>query len=170
MPTPHVDPNETLYRQIGPGGNPIYFDPAQEPPVHSSAFLPSRSDKDGLSLIRSRLRTEVWSAYRAEKPDVRFRLAILRVSQLRQVATNTGMNGLTFERSPDGLDWIHGEPWAHCVALEINRNDYDAIPEVRRQIKQWALDVAKLLTTSNVVGPFDEPTSKDVYRPTPSEC
>jgi hypothetical protein len=67
MVTPGVDPSEMLYRQVGQGGNPIYYDPDRRPPLHSGLFIPAKKDTDGLSLIRSRFRSKVWSAYRVEK-------------------------------------------------------------------------------------------------------
>ena len=54
MTTPVVGASEVLYRQIGDGGNPIFFDPNRESPVNSAIFLPARPDTDGLSLILRR--------------------------------------------------------------------------------------------------------------------
>lgn len=165
MSTPNVDENETLYRQVGPGGNPIYFDPERTPVVHQSRFLPTSQDADGLSLIRSRFRTEVWSAYRKEQPAVRFRLAVLHAHSLQQLASESGFETLSYGLNADGLDEDHGQPWAHCVVLQINRADYDGDADAKKRIKKWAMRVATLLTQQDVIGPFDEPTSQDPYRP-----
>lgn len=165
MPTPHVDANEILYRQIGPGGNPIYFDPTRTPAIHQSRFLPTSRDADGLSLIRSRFRTEIWSAYRVEQPTVRFRLAILRSIRLQQLAEKLGIQAMTYAPSADSLDDKFGEPWAHCVIVEINRNEYDNNSDTKKLIKEWALGVANLVTKADVIGPFLEPTDLNPYRP-----
>ncbi len=47
----NIDKKEMLYRQIGPGGDPIYFNPDRNPPIHQSRFIPTSADTDGLSLI-----------------------------------------------------------------------------------------------------------------------
>jgi hypothetical protein len=111
MPTPSVDESELLIRQISPGGNPIYFDPARKPPVHQQAFLPSRKDADGLSLIRGRFRSDIWSAYRPEQPAVRFRLVHVQASGLDQVADDCGIREFSYQSTPDALDNQHGAPW-----------------------------------------------------------
>ena len=165
MPTPNVDANELLYRQIGPGGDPIYFDPARNPPVHQSRFLPTNKDTDGLSLVRSRFRTAIWSAYRPEQPAVRFRLAMLQAIRLQQLASELGFQTLTYALTADGLDDRLGEPWAHCVVVEMNRADYDKDLDAKRRIKEWAMGVAKLVTDQDVIGPFREPGDRDPYRP-----
>lgn len=165
MPTPNVDANETLYRQIGPGGNPIYVDPARTPVVHQSRFLPTTSDTDGLSFVRSRFRTEIWSAYRVEKPTVRFRLAVLQVNRLRQLALNLNYQPISYALCADALDDKFGEPLAHCVVVEINRGDYDKDSDAKKRIKEWAMGMANLVTIQDVKGPFQAPTDHDLYRP-----
>lgn len=165
MPTPPADDDELLYRQIGPRGNPIYFDPNKPCPVHQSVFLPSRKDTDGLSLLRRRFRTEIWSAYRLEQPSVRFRLARLQCGRLRQVATERGIPTLNHIPAPDALDIDHGEPWAHCLVSEVNRTAYDADQEARKRIKEWALGISDSISNDDVIGPFEEPTEGDAYRP-----
>lgn len=166
MSTPPVQANESLYRQIGPGGNPIYFDPTRAQCVHRSSFLPTTQDVDGLSLIRSRFRTAIWSAHRPELPDVRFRLAVLRSVVAREVAINAGFTHLEFEPSPDTLDERFGEPWAHCTVSQINRLDYDSNQTVKRMIKEWAMGIANSVSEQVVIGPFDAPGHDDDYRPT----
>lgn len=165
MPTSPVEANEGFYRQIGPGGDPIYFDPARNPPVHQSRFLPTSSDTDGLSLVWRRFRTEVWSAYRIEQPTVRFRLAVLRQLRLEQLASELGFTAMSYDSTADALDVKFGEPWAHCVATSINRVDYDNDSEAKKRIKDWAMGVARIVTSRDVIGPFHEPTDDDPYRP-----
>lgn len=166
MPTPNVDTDEILYRQIGPGGNPIYFDPARTPVVHQVSFLPTPSDQDGLSLIRSKFRTEVWSSHRLEKPAVRFRLATLLANRLQQLALDLGFQAMSYVVSADSLDNKFGEPWAHCVVVEINRANYDSDLDARKRIKEWAVGVSRIITSNEVIGPFHEPRDDDPYRPT----
>lgn len=165
MPTPQVSANEILYRQIGPNGNPIYFDPNRTPLVHQSLFLPSKSDADGLSMIRGRFRTEAWSAYRMERPEVRFRLAVLQSVRLSQIAVEEGIGRLSMLSTADSLDSERGEPWAHCVAAEINWNAYHSDPAAKKRIKSWALKVADNITSREVIGPFPEPNEDTPYRP-----
>ena len=165
METPDVDSSETLYRQVSPGGNPIYYDGEKEPPVHWSLFIPSKRDTDGLSLIRARFRTKPWAAYRAEKPSTRHRLALIRAGFLRDVAEAVGIGALHCDPSPDVLDEQYGEPWAHCVAREINRDAYDSDGEAKKRIKSWAYQVAASLSNTDVEGPFESPAEQDAYRP-----
>lgn len=166
MATPTVRPAaETLYRQLSPAGDPIWFDPERQPPIYHAAFLPSSQDSDGLSLIRSRFRSEVWAAYRPEQPPTRFRLAHLFGGQLVDLAQRAELPNLHFAPSPDGLDNDHGEPWAHCVAVEINRDLYDRDRATKKRIKEWARAVAASLSVRQVSGPFNPPTEADSYRP-----
>lgn len=165
MSTPSIGPEDVMYRQIGRGGNPIYYDAARNPPVHQSLFLPTGSDIDGLSLIQGKLRSQIWAAYRLEQPTTRFRLAALKVQSIQQNASSAGFGTLSFECSPDGLDNDQGEPWAHCVATEINRTAYDKDVDAKKKIKQWAMFVASGISQSDVLGPFAEPTDDDAYRP-----
>jgi hypothetical protein len=165
MPTPDIDAAEVLFRQIGSGGNPIYFDPSRTPAIHQSRFLPTKQDIDGLSLIRSRFRTHIWAAYRPEKDSERFRLACLKVDTLRQKATQVGLSSLSFNATADSLDERFGAPWAHCVAAEINYTTYSGDSEAKKRIKEWAMKVAEMLTVDDVIGPFDKPTQSDPYRP-----
>jgi len=165
MPTPAVEPNEVLYRQISTGGSPIYFDPNRAPLVHSAALLPSHQDTDGLSLIRSRFRSAIWAAYRAEKPAVRFRLVALQARELRQLDSTGQFPNPNYLPTTDGLDERFGEPWAHCVAIHINRADYENDRNAKVRIKEWALAVANGITLDSICGPFDEPGDSVPYRP-----
>jgi hypothetical protein len=165
MPTPDVEIEEVLYRQIGPGGTPIYFDPNRSPQLHQAAFLPSSQDLDGLSLIRSRFRDEIWAAYRAEKPAIQFRLAKVPVAVLRELDSEIGFEGGGYVASPDGLDERFGEPWAHCVATHINRATYDVNRDAKVRIKEWALAVANGIGADSVRGPFAQPDESVPYRP-----
>ena len=49
---PRLAEGEVLYRQVSPGGNPVFFQADRDPPLNYTLFLPSRADLDGLSLIR----------------------------------------------------------------------------------------------------------------------
>lgn len=165
MATPAVSPEEIMYRQIPPGGNPIYFDPSRQSPVHRALFLPSREDTDGLSLIRGTFRSPIWSAFREEKPQIRFLLARFQAARLNKAAYWVGPAGLDYHPIPDMLDQRHGEPWAHCVATEINRMAYDSDHAAKKRIKEWALQVEGLVTNQDIFGPFAQPTEADSYRP-----
>ena len=167
MPTPNVGPHEILYRQVGPKGNPIYYDPLRNPPIHPSVFLPSKEDTDGLSLIRKLFRSQKWAAYRKECPEVRFRIASLEEVRVIELAFAIGFIAFNFKPTEDALDTEYGEPWAHCVLIEINRPEYDSNPESKKKIKEWALAVANYLTDENIFGPFERPTEQDAYRPNP---
>jgi len=72
---------------------------------------------------------------------------------------------MTFAASADRLDERFGEPWAHCVVIEINRGVYDSNSDAKKRIKEWAMAVASLVTNQDVIGPFQEPTDHDPYRP-----
>ena len=169
--TPPIVATEIVVRQIPEGrGQPLFFDTTRATPpiVHSSLFLPSRSDVDGLSLIRLRHRAEVWAAFRAETPDQLYRLARLLPSVLNDCARAAGIELLNFTPSPDALDHEHGEPWAHCVAAEINRVAYDdrADPDAKKRIKTWAAKVSTLVALEDVTGPYPRPEpALDRYRP-----
>lgn len=165
MSTPNVEHSEIVYRQIGPGGNPIYFDPTRRPPIHRSLFIPNAEDTDGLSLIRSRFRAEIWCAHRMERPAIRFRLAVLTVAGLVTEGRASDISDLRFEATEDSLDAQNGEPWAHCIAVTINRTDYDRDEQVRKRIKEWAKRLQDSLTASEVLGPFSSPDSGHSYRP-----
>ena len=165
--TPPVSGNETLLRQIGPGGNPLYFDPDREPVVHAALFIPTSQDHDGLSLIRALFRSRPWAAYRTTKPDTRHRLAPLAEADLKHLAIEAGLPRLDFKPTPDDLDARHGEPWAHCVAVQINRVDYKDKSDTSKNeaIKNWAKAVAASLSLDHLEGPFDPPGANDPYRP-----
>jgi hypothetical protein len=165
MATLPVDPYEVVYRQIGPGGSPLFFDQSRQCPIHQSLFLPHRGDTDGLSLIRAAHRSEVWSAYRLERPDVRYRLARFTAQVVVELANSVGIVPLNIEPNPDALDLEHGEPWAHCVLREINRTDYDSDRAAKLRIKEWALAMADQLGHSDVLGEFPPPTASVPYRP-----
>lgn len=158
-----------VYRQVGPGGNPIYFDPNRSPVLYQSLFLPGRDDQDGLSLIRARYRSDIWSAFRPQNPAVRYRLARLIAGDAESIAKTVGIDDLHFDPTPDLLDEQHGEPWAHCVLREINRAIYDTDADAKDRIKEWALMMAKHVAESDVAGPFVAPTAADAYRPNDSE-
>jgi len=166
MSTAPVDENELLFRQVSPGGDPIYFDETRKPPVFHVVFLPGREDHDGLSMIRNKFRTEIWSAYRLERTTVRYRLACLNVSELNRMSNERGTSDLTYNPSPDGLDNQHGEPWAHCCIAEINKTIYDSDQDAKKRIKEWARHVSDWLSRDSIIGPFREPTEADPYRPT----
>lgn len=165
MITPIVDDAEVLYRQIKPGCNPLFYDPAKNPPVHPSLFRPTRADVDGLSMIRSLFRSDIWSAHRPNQPAVRYQLARLQAEALRRIATDKGFPVLGFTSNSDDFDVQHGEPWAHCVVNEINHNDYATLGPSKARIREWAERVAESLATHDVIGPFATPTSADSYRP-----
>lgn len=156
---------EVLYRQVGTGGSPIFFDPDRSPPLFPAVFLPSRADVDGLSLIHSRFRSTVWSAFRVEQPEVRFRIVVLTREFLQEAATIAGIKDFDLRSTPDALDKRFGPPNAHCVASAINRRDYDQDREARKRIKSWTQRISNSLSAADVVGPFPIPESEDSYRP-----
>lgn len=163
--TPDVDANELVFRQVGPGGNPLWFDPDRPIPLYHALLLPSSDDTDGLSLIRERFRSKVWAAFRPHRNNVNFRLIVLKVKSLQDHAVAMQMSEFNLMASPDALDDVHGHPWAHCVAVQINRKDYDTLPHVRKQIKAWARQVSSSLQLVCVTEPFESPSSDDPYRP-----
>jgi len=170
--TSAIEVSEIVVRQIKEGGGePLFFDETRDTPpaVHWSLFRPSRSDVDGLSLIRLRHRANVWAAFRAETPDQRYRLAHLLPSSLRELARIAGIEWLTFSPSPDNLDHQQGEPWAHCVVADINRRDYDNKLDLhaKKRIDSWAKAVSNLVTLVDITGPYPPPDlTVDSYRPT----
>lgn len=161
----NADTNEILYRQVGPGGNPVFFNPDKSPPLNLQLFLPTKVDTDGLSLIDARFRSQVWAAFRPEKPGVRFHLAVLSVGNITKLGSDVGLGDFKLRSTPDSLDKEHGEPHAHCVATAINRKDYEADPTVKMMIKQWARDLTESIPLESILGPFDPPTEQDSYRP-----
>jgi hypothetical protein len=169
--TPPVDATEVLVRQVKEGGgNPLFFDTsrAPKPVLHRSLFMPQANDTDGLSLIRLRYRSEVWAAFRKETPDQRYRLARLLPSELMRCARIAGLETLNFTPTPDELDRERGEPWAHCVANEINIVAYKDAgdPHVKKRIFTWAEQVCRLVSTTDITGPYPPPDpGKDSYRP-----
>lgn len=165
MTTPPVEDDEVLLRQVGEGGNPIYFDPNRKPPVVHALFLPTTADTDGLSMIRKKWRTEVWAAYRKERPQMRFRLAPVEVKQLREYARQAKIASFKIGSTPDVLDEEFGPPYAHCVLVSINRTDYETDPAAKRKIKEWARLVANGLQPLHILGPYEAPSSSDPYRP-----
>ena len=86
------------------------------------------------------------------------------VALLQDVAQLAGLHEIRLEPTPDGLDQQHGPPWAHCVAREINRGDYDSDSWMKARIKEWARDLADRIENEQIVGPFDVPASDDSYR------
>lgn len=165
MSTPPVEPDETLYRQLTPGGKPLYFDPTRNPPVLAAVFIPGTADIDGLSMIRARYRSPVWAAFRPNRPETRFSLATCAVSALRDIALRCGFTSWPCIPDPDELDGRFGEPWAHCVLGCVNRSDYESDHNTKKQIKQWAKWVAESLGPQNIARPFSPPTDDDPYRP-----
>lgn len=166
MTTPDVDGAEILYRQVGPGGTPIYYDPNRAPCLWTTLFLPTRGDTDGLSLIRSMFRSAVWCAVRTARPDVRYCLAPLVANKVSALATGVGLPSLTFLPTPDDLDERYGEPYAHCVIQQINVNDYNSGKEAKKRFKEWAQQVASSIQCGDILGPFEYPTEDQPYRPT----
>lgn len=165
MPTPPVALLEVLYRQLGPGGDPLFYDPTRQPPIHSALFLPGKKDTDGLSLIRASYRTEIWSGTRIENPDIRYRLAKLTAEQLSKIAQNTSLGSVSYDITPDAIDERFGEPFAHCSVPEVNRTAYDANRSAKRGIKEWAVAIANALTEDELIGPFQAPTDQDNPHP-----
>lgn len=158
---------EDLYRQIPPNGNPPFYQSQASPKVHPVTFRPGSSDLDGLSMLRAACRSLQWSAYRVEQPDKRFRVAQLPVLLLSQLAHDVGFNAFDVQVTPDQLDHRFGEPFAHCVLVQINRPDYDRSPEVKKRIREWTEKVVQVLTDERIHGPFDPPdeASTSTYRP-----
>jgi hypothetical protein len=166
MTTSDVESTEMLVRQISRGGVPLYIQEDRTPLVHQAAFLPSREDTDGLSMIRDRFRARIWSAFRPQRVEVRYILALLRAEDLLLIAQDVGLGGLSFSATPDELDNQFGCPFAHCVANEINRRDYEASKVQKIKIKNWAEGVVAGIDKSTVVGPFPKPRKgQDPYRP-----
>ena len=169
--TPRIDGVEIVVRQVKEGaGNPLFFDSsrAPQPVLDRSLFLPTSVDQDGLSFIRLQHRTEVWAAFRPETPEQRYRLARLLPSMLTECARAAGIELLSFTPTPDSLDDEHGEPWAHCVAAEINRVAYEdrSDPDAKKRIKTWAEKVSTLVALEDVTGPYPRPEpATDTYRP-----
>lgn len=173
LDTPPVGNDETLVRQIKPGTNPLFFDDSRYPlPVlHWSLFKPAPGDQDGLSLIRLRLRSDVWAAFRPTTQDQRYRLARLFPAKLIECGRASGLEWLHFQPSADDLDDEHGQPWAHCVVSEINARDYNdkSDPESKKRILTWAGLVAKQVSRDDVTGPYERPVPGiDPYRPAPA--
>ncbi|MFM8582837.1 MAG: hypothetical protein ACKOFW_15210 [Planctomycetaceae bacterium] len=154
--------DEVLYRQVGPGGNPVFYEPGREPPLDYTLFLPSRADLDGLSLIRQAHRAPVWAAFRPEQPAVRFRLAIVSLTLLQAIDAETGLTAARYQATPDTLDAERGEPWGHAIAAHINRPAYERDKSL---LKSWARRVTCLIRHSSISGPFALPTVHDAYRP-----
>ena len=121
-----------VYRQVISGGEPIWFNPSREPPVSHAAFLPSREDADGLSLIDSSTRSEVWAAHRMESPKTQRHVAVLDVSMIAEVATEVCLSH-ELVCDPDKLDKWFGEPSSHWLATRINRCDYDSNKDVKKR-------------------------------------
>lgn len=80
------------------------------------------------------------------------------------IARDNGIDPLNFDPSADQLDVENGRPWAHCVAREINRTQYNQDNAAKRRIKEWALAMAELIQPANIIGPFKQPTEADPYR------
>lgn len=162
-----VAETEELYRQIPPNGDPPFYQSEASPKVHPATFLPGRSDVDGLSMLRTAFRSLQWSAYRVEQPDKRFRVAQLSLRILSQLAHDVGFDALDVEATPDQLDRRFGEPYAHCVLVQINRPAYDRSREIKKRIKEWTEKVSRELTDESIHGPFDPPdeASTSNYRP-----
>lgn len=158
--------NESIVRQMGSGGDPIYYDPNRKPDiVHSTLFLPTSKDVDGLSLLNPTNRSLVWCAFRVEQPETRFRLVCLNISNLAITASVIGFHSFDIVDSEDCLDLEYGLPYAHCVAQQINRVDYEKDKNVKKMIKEWALSVARSISVESILGPFPKPCETDSYRP-----
>ncbi len=159
-------PNERFYRQVGRGGNPTYYEEGRGPSIHSSVFLPNRCDIDGLSIISCQYRRHIWAAFRKENPDERYRLIVLEYGLINSIAHEVGLGDLHVTPTPDSLDCDFGEPWAHCIIQEINRQVYDKDVEIKKKIKSWAQLVANNIQSPSVIGPFAKPEpGVDQYRP-----
>ena len=166
MSTPDVESCETLYRQIPPGGDPLFIDPSAYPCVHPSRFHPTKMDTDGLSLIRARFRSREWAAQREQQPEKQFKIVPVNARASEQIAAELELNDYSFLATADVLDDKHGEPWAHCVATDINNANFQKGTPTRPQIKEWAIAVAKQIKYEEIMGPFPRPTCDSTYRPT----
>lgn len=163
---PRLAEGEVVYRQVSPGGNPVFFQADRDPPLNYTLFLPSRADLDGLSLIRQAHRAPVWAAFRPEQPSVRFQLAVVSVSLLQAIDTEAGFSATGYKATPDALDEQQGEPWAHAVAEHINRPAYD---RDKARLKSWAKRVAALVSAGSIIGPCPAPAVNDRYRPSQAD-
>ena len=165
MSTPPVNAAEVIFRQIGPGGTPIYFDPNRSPPLHF-APLPARVKRfgrtvaDSISFSHGNLvGISRGSSGRSLSPCTRCCRESRRNSprqRHRSVEVSTQV--------PMRLDVQNGSPWAHCVAREINRTQYDADNVAKRRMKEWALAMADHIQPAEIIGPFQRPTQADPYR------
>lgn len=163
--TPLPEDNENVARQLPPGGSPKIVDFGNSTPVHSSIFIPTDRDVDGLSMIRLRFRSKEWASHRREKPNVAFMLAIKKLSDLSSIAISAGFESFDFSPSPDALDREYGEPWAHFVASQINRRDYDNKIGEKAKIKTWAKLVCQAISIQEIISPPNQPLSSFEYRP-----
>lgn len=163
--TPPVNVAEVLFRQAPLRGNPLFVDRTVTPPVHRSAFRPSRVDHDGLSLIRSSYRSLEWSGCRPEKEGEELYVIELPVKQLSDIGQISGFPAIEFRCSPDALDDVHGEPFAHCTVLQINRTDYDKDRDSKNRILKWTEKLSESISLAQVHGPLMKPTADVPYRP-----
>lgn len=165
LSTPTFDEGEIAFRQIPPGGSPVFYCDGRVPPVHRSLFLPSARDHDGLSMCRNRFRAITWCAFRVEKSETRFQLARVTIGQLNRACHEVGIADARLQATPDELDRQHGEPWAHFVVGAINRLEYETSEIAKKAIKEWALQMAEWIGESEILGPFRIPNEDDSYRP-----
>lgn len=157
--------NADLYRQVEPDiGNPVFYESATEK-LNYAIFLPAKNDSDGLSLIATAHRSKHWSGYRREKPHSRFALICLSSSHVTEVAMQIGFPDFDIKATPDAIDDEFGQPFAHCVAVRINIQDYKSSnKQLKEQCKTWARRLADHYSRS-VIGPFSDPLTPESYRP-----
>ena len=155
-----------LYRQVEPMvGQPVFFDSTTGKLNNYAIFLPTRSDEDGLSLIDASHRSRRWSCHRKEKPGSEFALICLDRAHVVSVGQQVGFAVFEIRTTPDAIDKDFGEPHAHCVAVPINRRDYDNDRRWKEKCKSWARKLSEDYRES-VIGPFSGPLKVEDYRPT----
>ncbi len=158
--------DEPLYRQVLPNaGTPLYLDRSLAPPVHHALFRPTKNDVDGLSLLRSKYRSQVWCGQRPGQLGNCYCLINLQSNELSRIAEACGLGPITFTVSPDDFDRRFREPYAHCVAKEINHTEYISNDAAKKRMKNWAIEVSRSITIDCVIGPFHQLTAEDSYRP-----
>lgn len=155
-----------VYRQLIDGGDPLWYSPSRVPRVSHTAFMPTKEDTDGLSLIDSGTRSEVWAAHRIESPFVKRRVAVLAVDMLVEAAKEAGLcHKLVCD--PDALDNLFGKPSSHLLATHINRSEYDNKTTTgnRANIKSWVKIVASKICNDDVLPIQPLPSFYHCYRP-----
>ena len=153
-----------VYRQLIKGGNPIWVSPTRNPPVDSVAFIPTKEDTDGLSLIDFNTRSEVWAAHRVESPDIQRYVVLIEVSMIEEVARECLLSH-EMKCDPDELDKNFGEPFSHWLAVRINRREYDGKNDVKKNIKSWAKTLASRISKESISKLQPLPSYTNRYRP-----